>query len=163
MISPLLRVALFAALLIVATAATIPAQNSRASDDLLLGTWKVDLAASRYSPGPAVREETRIFIRDGEGIRGRIERVHADGRKETVDYRADVGHSVPVYGARGFDAIRLTRVDARTTEGVLSHAGRVFGHSRRTFSSDGRTMTITFRREEPGDMVNNVAVFRKQE
>jgi hypothetical protein len=67
-----------------------------------------------------------------------------------------------VYGARAFDAIRLTQVDSRTTAGVLSHAGRVFGHSRRTISEDGRTMTITFRREEPGDMVNNLAVYRKQ-
>ena len=159
MTAPRLPAPLFAALLVAAITTTLAQTPS--TNDLLIGTWRVDLAASRYSPGPPVRQETRIYTRDGDSIVGRIERVHGDGRQETIDYRAEASHPVPVYGARGYDVIRLIRVDAFTTEGTLSHAGRVFGHSRRTISPDGRSMTITFRREEPGDMVNNVVVYRK--
>jgi hypothetical protein len=130
------------------------------ADDPLLGTWVIDLARSRYRPGPPVQSETRVYVRDGEGILGRIDRVHADGRRERIEYRADLDHQVPVSGTRSFDAIRLRRIDRHTTEGVLSHAGRVFGYSRRTISADGRTMTISFRREEPG--VNNLVIYRKQ-
>lgn len=55
----------------------------------------------------------------------------------------------------------LKRIDARTAEAVLSHAGRVFGYARRVIASDGRTMTITFRRDPPSS-VHNVAVYDKE-
>jgi hypothetical protein len=138
------------------------AAQSPPADDALVGTWQIDLPRSRYSPGPPVRSETRTYTRQGDGILGRIDRVYADGRKETIEYRADLDHQVPVSGTRSFDAIRLERVDPYTTKGTLSHAGRVFGFSRRTISPDGRTMTIEFRRDEPGDTVHNVVVYRKQ-
>jgi hypothetical protein len=150
-------------LLALAPADVLPQSAAKIAENLLLGTWRIDLQASRYSPGPPVRSETRTYIRDDKGIAGRIDRTHADGRREVIDYRADVEQQVPVSGTRAYDAIRLTRMDMYTTEGVLSHAGRVFGYSRRTISPDGRTMTITFRRGEPGDMVNNVVVYRKEQ
>lgn len=132
-----------------------------AADDLLVGTWRLDVARSKYSPGPPLKDETRIYTRDAAGINGRIDRQYADGRREIIDYRADLDRDVPVSGTKAYDAVRLKTIDAYTTEGVLSHAGRVFGFSRRVISADGETMTITFRREEPGDMVNNSAVYRK--
>ena len=138
-----------------AQSAAIPIQDS------LIGTWRLDLAKSRYSPGPAPRGETRTYARDANGVSGRIERHHADGTREIIDYRADADHEVPVYGTRAYDAIRFKRLDAYTIEGVLSHAGKVYGYSRRIISPDGQTLTVTFRREERGDMVNNVAVYTK--
>jgi hypothetical protein len=164
MTAPRVHLFFVAALLLALGAGSLPliAQPSSKPDDVLLGIWRLDLTASRYSPGPAVRTESRTYTRDGQGILGVIERVHADDRKERIEYRPETDQQVPVSGARSYDAIRLKRVDSRTTEGILSHAGRVFGYSRRTISGDGRTMTITFRREEPGDMVNNIAVYRKQ-
>ena len=43
---------------------------------------------------------------------------------------------------------------------MLSHAGRVYGVARRVIASDGRSMTITFRREnQSGPSVYNVAVY----
>jgi hypothetical protein len=151
-----------ALLLAVSAASPLRSQTSSKPEDLLLGVWRLDLGASRYSPGPAVRNETRTYTRDAQGILGVIERVYADERKERIEYRPATDQQVPVSGARSYDAIRLKRVDSHTTEGILSHAGRVFGFSRRTLAADGKTMTITFRREEVGDMVNNVAVYRKQ-
>jgi hypothetical protein len=127
----------------------------------LIGTWRLDVAKSKYSPGPPLKGETRIYTRDGSGIQGRIDRQYADGRREVIDYRADLDREVPVSGTKAYDAVRLKRIDPHTTEGVLSHAGRTFGFSRRVISADGRTMTIWFRREEPGDMVNNLAVYTK--
>jgi hypothetical protein len=150
---------------IVAVALALPSfllAQPAPTEDTLLGTWHIDLSASRYQPGPPVQNETRTYIRQTEGVLGRIDRVHADGRRELIEYRADLGHQVPVSGTRSYDAIRLKRIDQYTTEGVLSHAGRVFGYSQRTISPDGRTMTIVFRREEPGDMVDNRVVYRKQ-
>ena len=78
-----------------------------------------------------------------------------------IDYRADADHDSPVSGTQAYDAIRFKRVDRYTTEAVLSHAGRVWGTARRVLSENGETLTIVFRRFEPGDMVSNVAVYSK--
>ena len=159
--SPRFHVAAVSAVVLALSPLLLHGQSAQPGN-ALLGTWRVDLAASRYHPGPPVQSETRTYVRQGEGIHGRIDRIHADGRREVIEYRADVDHQVAVSGTRAYDAIRLKRIDQYTTEGVLSHAGRVFGYSRRTLSADGRTMTIAFRREEPGDMVDNLVVYRKQ-
>ena len=151
-----------AAILVAPLSSELTAQSrGNAGQERLLGTWRLDLAKSKYSPGPALRSETRVYTRDGKGVKGIIDRVYGDGRREVIEYRAEVNIDVPVSGAKAYDAIRFKVVDDLTTEGVLSHAGRVFGSSRRVIAEDGETMTITFRREEPGDMVNNFAVYRK--
>jgi hypothetical protein len=52
----------------------------------------------------------------------------------------------------------MTRIDEYTSESILSHAGHTVGNARRTVSSDGQTMTITFK----GSDVNNLAYYEKE-
>jgi hypothetical protein len=138
------------------------AQSGSSEQDLLIGTWRLDLAKSRYTPGPPPRNETRTYVRDKEGMQGTIRRLREDGREEVIEYRADFDHEYPVMGTQAYDTIRLKRIDSRTAEAVLSHAGRVFGTARRVIAEDGRTLTITFRQEDRGTLENNIAVYRKQ-
>ena len=140
----------------------VGAQAVAAEEDLLLGTWQLDLTKSRYTPGPPPRSETRTYVRDKEGMKGTIQRRRDDGREEVIEYRADFDHEFPVTGTEAYDTIRLKRIDARTAEAVLSHAGRVFGTARRVISEDGRTLTITFRQEDRGILESNIAVYRKK-
>jgi hypothetical protein len=154
-------------LLLAATASFLTpdgrAQPITAEQELLLGSWRLDLVKSRYTPGLPPRNETRTYVRDQQGMKGTINRRREDGREEVIEYRADFDHEFPVMGTAAYDTIRLKRIDARTAEAVLSHAGRVFGTARRVISEDGRTMTITFRQEDrAGVLENNIAVYRKQ-
>lgn len=137
-------------------------QSPAAEQDLLLGSWQLDLAKSRYTPGPPPRSEVRTYVRDAEGMKGTIRRRRDDGKEEVIEYRADFDREYPVIGTASYDTIRLKRIDAHTAEAVLSHAGRVFGTARRAISDDGRTLTITFRQENQGILESNVAVYRKQ-
>jgi hypothetical protein len=137
-------------------------QSVTAEQDLLIGSWQLDLVKSRYIPGPPPRSELRIYVRDKEGMKGTIRRRRDDGREEVIEYRADFDREYPVMGTPAYDTIRLKRIDARTAEAVLSHAGRVFGTARRAISEDGRTLTITFRQENQGVLESNVAVYRRQ-
>jgi hypothetical protein len=132
------------------------------SQDLLLGTWRLDLGKSTYVPGPPPRAETRTYARDSDGVKGTIRRQRADGRKEVIEYRADFDHEYPVTGTEAYDTIRLKRIDARTAEVVLSHAGRVYGRARRVISEDGLTLTIAFRQGDRETFTNNVAIYRKE-
>lgn len=137
-------------------------QSASAEQDLLIGSWQLDLVKSRYIPGPPPRSEVRTYARDRDGMKGTIRRRRDDGREEVIEYRADFDREYPVMGTAAYDTIRLKRIDARTAEAVLSHAGRVFGTARRAISEDGRTLTITFRQENQGILESNVAVYRRQ-
>jgi hypothetical protein len=149
-----------AALLLIAP--LVHAQSASKSDqDVVLGVWKVDLAKSRYYPGPPPKSETRTFTRDKDGVKGIVLRRTADGREERIEYRADFDQEYPVSGTEAYDAVRFRRIDDYTADAVLSHAGRVFGTARRVISKDGRTMTITFRQEDPS-LVKNVVVYTKE-
>ena len=129
--------------------------------EYLIGIWRLDLSRSKYSPGPPPKSETRTYTRDDEGLKGVVQRHLADGREETIEYRANFDQEYPVSGTDAYDAVTFKRIDARTAQAVLSHAGQVFGMARRVISEDGQTMTITFRRES-STIVNNVALYRKE-
>ena len=131
-----------------------------AARDPAVGTWRLNLQKSKYYPGPAPQSETRSYEPDGDFLKCTIRRVDGKGRAETIAYKANYDNPYPVTGSPDYDAIKMTRVDDRTAESVLSHAGRVFGVARRVLAADGLTMTITLRRE--GEVLtNNVAFYER--
>jgi hypothetical protein len=139
---------------------------SAADQDQLIGTWQLNVAKSRYSPGPGPVSETRTYMRGPNGVEGTIQRRFQDGRSERIEYIAEYDREYPVMGTAAYDHIQLKRLDARTAEAVLSHAGRVYGTARRVIAPDGKTMTITLRVESAsasGGNVINVSVYEKME
>ena len=56
----------------------------------------------------------------------------------------------------------MKRLDERTAQAVLSHAGRVYGVARRVVAPSGASMTITLNRETAqGSKMINTAVYEK--
>jgi hypothetical protein len=154
---PLLVVSFIA----VGTGAVLTAQSpSPKEPDQLVGAWRLDVAKSRYRPGPAPISETRTYVRQGENVLGVILREFANGRRERIEYTANYDREYPVTGTDDYDMVVLKRIDRFTSEAVLSHAGRVFGTARRVIAADGKSMTITFRRDsETGVSVLNSAYY----
>jgi hypothetical protein len=141
-----------------------PASLHASEDEpvLLLGTWRLNVAKSKYSPGPPVLEETRVYTRTPEGIIGVVTRTHADGRVERFEYNANFGRERMVTGNPEYDAVTLRRIDTYNSAVTLSHAGSVYGVGRRAISPDGKTLTLTFDRQNVNRPVHNVAVYEKQ-
>jgi hypothetical protein len=158
-----LRHLLVVALVAVGTGSVPIAQSTSSKEpDQLVGAWRLDLAKSRYRPGPAPTSETRTYVRNGENVLGVIQRAFPDGRRERIEYTANYDREYPVTGTEDYDHVVLKRIDRYTSEAVLSHAGRVFGTARRVIAADGKSMTITFRRDsETGVSVLNVAYYDK--
>ena len=156
---------LVVAVIAVGTGTVLTAQSTSPlskAPDQLVGAWRLDVAKSRYRPGPAPKSETRTYVRAGENVLGVIQRVFPDGRRERIEYTADYDREYPVTGTEEYDHVVLKRIDRYTSEAVLSHAGRVFGTARRVIAADGKSMTITFRRDsETGVSVLNVAYYDK--
>jgi hypothetical protein len=151
------------ALVAVSTVSALTAQSTSSKDpDQLVGAWRLIVAKSRYRPGPAPTSETRTYVRDGANVLGVIQRTFRDGRRERIEYTANYDREYPVTGTEDYDHVVLKRIDRSTSEAVLSHAGRVFGTARRVIAADGKSMTITFRRDsESGVSVLNFAVYEK--
>src|SRR5437016_3880166 len=76
----------------------------------LRGTWRLNVAKSRYSPGPPLRSETRVYTRQSDGIKGVVNRVYADGRPETFEYMANFGREYMVTGTPDYDAVTLRKI-----------------------------------------------------
>jgi hypothetical protein len=123
------------------------APASTKTPDHLVGVWQLNVAKSRYFPGPGPTSETRTYIREGDSVVGVIQRLFQDGRRERIEYTANFDREYPVMGTEDYDHVVLKRIDEYTSEAVLSHAGRVYGIARRVIASDAKSMTITFRRE----------------
>ena len=152
-------------IVVVAAMAADVARLSAQGNDPRIGTWKLNVAKSKYDPGPAPQSQTLKVEPAGKGEKVTSESVMADGKKVTVTYTANFdGKDYPLTGsAVGADKVSLKRIDARTTERVDKKDGKPIVTIKRVVSADGKTMTATSRgTNAEGKPTNNVAVFEKQ-
>ena len=143
--------------------ADIVGLSAQASDPRI-GTWKLNVAKSKYSPGPAPQALTVKVEPSGQGEKVTTEFVNADGTRTTTEYTANFdGKDYPLTGSQIADTVSIKRSNARTTVRTDKKGGTVVQTLRRVVSKDGKTMTVTTKgTNAQGQAVNNVAVFEKQ-
>ena len=135
------------------------------STDPNIGTWKLNLAKSKYSPGPPPKEVTmKIEANGANGIHLVQTGISATGQPTKVDITANYdGKDTPVTGVSNTDTIAMKRVNANTTESTLKKGGKVIMTVVNVVSKDGKTRTSTFKGTDPqGRAVNNIAVYDRQ-
>src|SRR5688572_32306816 len=92
---PRLLLAVLAAFVVsLPLAPTVRADQFRATAEpppQLIGTWRLNVGKSKYSPGPPLRSETRVYTRSADGVKGVVSRVYSDGRAERFEYMANFG------------------------------------------------------------------------
>jgi len=143
--------------------AALPQFGFAQSSSSLIGTWKLNLDKSKYSPGPPPRSATVNFAQDGQNIRGTNQTIDAQGNSTTVVSFVEDGKPYPVTGNPNFDARASTRVDAYTMITSFTRAGRLVRIDTDVVSTDGKTLTITTTGTDAnGRPFNNVIVADKQ-
>ena len=132
--------------------------------DPVVGTWKLNLAKSKYNPGLAPKSETRVYEVQGAGIKLTVNGVAADGQRISVGYTAETdAKDYAITGLGTIDAIKLTKIDDHSAAVTLSHGSVPVARAVRTVSPDGRTLTITYKGTDgEGRQVDNVRVYDKQ-
>jgi hypothetical protein len=132
----LFKTLLVGAILAIATSTALAA-------DPVVGTWKLNLAKSKFSPGPAPRSQTRTYAESAEGMTLTVTTTAADGRETTTTliFKED-GKPYPVIGNPDFDKVSVRRVDALTVHSTQTKAGAAVGAAVRTVSKDGKTLTF---------------------
>jgi hypothetical protein len=129
-----------------------------------IGTWKLNLAKSTYSPGPPPRSQTMIMEAVGQGVRGTIEGINAQGNPEkAVIMLFNDGKSHPATGVTAYDEQADKVVNESTAWAIRTKAGKVVQTLISEVSADGKTWTLTIAGVTPnGQPLNNVIVREKQ-
>ena len=134
------------------------------SKDPFVGTWRLNVAKSKYNPGPAPKSITSTYEAAGKGYKISVKNESATGTAE-YSYTTNLdGKDSPVTGNNpNADSIAVRRIDPSTLESVSKKGGKITVTQRNVISADGKTRTVTTTGNAPeGAKVNNVAVFEKQ-
>jgi hypothetical protein len=111
--------------------------------DPVIGTWHINLAKSKFSPGPAPKSDVRTYTSGADGTTMTWKSTSASGKGMTVTstFRTD-GKDYPVTGTPNFDTLTLKQVDPNTVDSVQKKGGKVIGESKRSVSKDGKELTL---------------------
>lgn len=136
-----------------------------AADNQFLGTWKLNTAKSKYSPGPGPKNLTITYAQDGDQIKRTVEGVNAEG--EPISMQASIkwdgqDHAIPNPSGPPM-TVAATMVDDRTVNYTVKTDGKVTTTGRAVLSKDGKTVTNTETGVNPkGEKVHNVVVGERQ-
>jgi len=136
-----------------------------AQSDPQVGVWTLNVAKSKFSPGPAPKSATTRIEAAGAGAKLIVDQVLPDGTKRHWEFTANYdGKDSPITGNNpDADTVARTRIDARTVQTVAKKGGKVTTTQTSAVSSDGKTRTVTTKgMNAAGQQVDNVAVYEKQ-
>ena len=125
--------------------------------DVFSGNWKVNLAKSKFDPGPPPKGPnfSKLEAMEG-GLKFTNDGVNAEGKPTHSEWSGKFdGKDNPVKGDAARDTAALKKIDDHTFEITNKKAGKVVGSTRAVFSRDGKTRTQT------GDGTNAAGVKTK--
>ena len=115
-----------------------------AADSPFVGTWKINVAKSKFSPGaPTVKSATVKTEVDGESLKTTVEGV--DGNGGPISYVSSLprdGKPGAVTGSATVDAMSAKMVNDHTMTVTATKGGKTVYTDRRTVSKDGKTITV---------------------
>src|SRR3954466_3448729 len=161
MIPKLARVTTILAATVLALAVSAAAQPK----DSFAGTWRLNVAKSKYTPGPAPKSITSTYEVAGRGYKISVKNEPASGPVSEYSYTTNAdGKDSPVSGNNpNADMMAVKRIDAHTLETVSKKGGKVTITQRNVVSADGKTRTVTTTgTDAQGQKVNSVGVFDRQ-
>jgi hypothetical protein len=135
------------------------------SSNTEVGTWKMNIAKSKFSPGTAAKSGTVKFEAAGAGVKTTVDTAYVDGTVSHWGFAANYdGKDNPITGNSPYgDVVARTRIDAHTTRNVYKKAGKVTVTQTAVVSSDGKTRTVTATGTNAmGQSVDNVTFYDKQ-
>lgn len=155
-----LLTAMSALVLVLAVARPAPAQS-----DPRIGTWKLNVARSKFDTAAVRKSETRTYELSGSKVTAHSESVRSDGTKQEVSFDATPDckdhpytSNPPFYA----DTVSVRR-SGNHFIGQSKKDGKLLFTTTDSFSADGKTMTMTSKGTNAnGKSVNSVRVYEKQ-
>ena len=134
--------------------------------DNTLGTWKLNVAKSKYTPAPFPLKSLTITREASDGgVKQTTTGERADGTAINASYTAKYdGKDVQVTGNSPYDTIAIKQVNANTLTDERKKTGGPYKATGRTVvSNGGKTMTTTVKgTNADGKEFTQTFVFDKQ-
>ena len=130
-----------------------------------VGTWKLNVAKSTFSPGPGPKSQTlKIEAWGDDGLKYTADGVGPDGKPTHAEFQAKFdGKDVPFKGNPDADTLAYKRINANTLEATTKLKGKVTIMAKVVLSADGKTRTVTQTgTDAQGRAVKSVFVYEKQ-
>jgi hypothetical protein len=143
---------------------SITAIGALAADNSL-GTWKLNMEKSKFSPSAPVKSLTQTREASDGGVKVTTTGEQADGTPINASYTAKYdGTETSVTGNAPYDTIALKQVNANTFTATQKKSdGKYTATVRLVVSKDGKTMTNTAKgTNAEGKAMNNTFVYEKQ-
>jgi hypothetical protein len=133
-------------------------QNGQAAQtDRFAGTWKLNVAKSKFNPGPPAKGETVTIAPD----KVTVEEVTADGTTQNWSYTPSPGVTATITGMEN-SSVMEKKVNDHTMEDTWK-MGNATMQGKGVLSKDGKKMTYTLTgTNEEGKPLHNVLVLEKQ-
>ena len=142
----------------------LAAAAAQAADNFL-GTWTLNVAKSKYDPGPAPKSQTTILDTvAGGATRERGDRVNTDGSRTQWEWTAKFdGKDYPVKGDPDRDMVSLKKIDDNTIEVTIKKDGKVTNTMKIVVAKDGHSWTNEASSTNPkGVKVHNIMFFDRK-
>jgi hypothetical protein len=151
------RVILVAVLLCLAGAAVCLA------DDANMGTWKLNEAKSKNSPG-APKNTMVVYEAAGDSVKVTVDGVDADGKPTHNEWTGKFdGKDYPLTGDPSSDMRSYKKINDHTLALTNKKGGKVTMSGRIVVSADGKSRTVTVSgMDANGKKISTTAVYDKQ-
>lgn len=140
------------------------AMSSAFAADVFSGNWKMNLAKSKFDPGPPPMGPNfgKIEAIEG-GLKFVNDAVNASGQPTHDEWSGKFdGKDNPVKGSQVRDTAALKKIDNYTIEIVSKKDGKVVSTTRTVFARDGKTRTQTGPgTNAKGIKTNNIVIYEK--
>jgi len=137
-----------------------------AQNQLFTGSWKADVAKSRYQPGAAPRSEILRFEPVGDGFKLSLDGVNQQGRYHSEATGKFDGVDVPVFATPARSATftyAFSRIDDHTWDILIKVNGERRIAVRNVVSDDGKTMTsVSNAVTNQGKLASEIVLYEKQ-
>ena len=150
-----------AAMVFVLALATV----AMAADDPFVGTWKLNLAKSKFNPPSSALKSDMVKIEaQDNGLKFTFDRVDVEGKDIHIEQAPKFdGKDYPVKGAATGSTVSLRRIDANTFEQVEKKDGKEGARVLVVVSKNGRTSTATSKeKNEKGRDITSIILYDKQ-
>jgi hypothetical protein len=153
---------LFFAAIVLASAVTT--RNTLAQADPHVGTWVLNPAQSKYSPGPTPKALTSVYSAAGQGLKVATNGTSGDGKPTMTEFAVNFdGKDAPVKGSPDYDAVSAKRIDSHTIEYSRKRSGKVVQTATSVVSKDGKTRTVTATGvNAQGQKISTVGIFERK-
>ena len=151
--------------LLLALALTASVALSSQTINPWIGTWKLDVAKSKFNPGPPPKSRVVTIEAAGEGtLTVTTEAVDASGTRTVTTYTGAPDETEnPIIGTGAADTVSTKRLDGNSVEQTFRKGGEVVATSTSIISADGYAFTSTGTgTNAQGQPTSQILVYLKQ-